>query len=235
MNDDELLSDIEFLRNTLISVSTGQERIQDVEGRYREIYLAVSQELFKRHIENPIGFRSLWDWYGRWSKADLPSYQSRREFIGWLINPLEEQIRFIKWELPELTGWPRIDQAISQIKIDLLAARDEMMYQTIGLKCRETLISLAQIVYDPSKHKLPDDIEVSNTDAKRMLDAYIATELRGKSNEEIRKFAKSVLDVANYLQHNRTATFRDAALCYEATRSVVEVIAILEGKRGKAI
>lgn len=235
MNDDELLSGIEFLRNTLISVSTGQERIQEVEGTYKEIYLAVSQELFKRHIENPIGFHSLWEWHGRWSKPDLSSYSSRRVFIGELINPLEEKIRSRKWALPELTGWPGVDQAISQIKNDLQAASNEMAYQTIGLKCRETLISLAQIVYDPSKHKLPDDIEVSNTDAKRMLDAYIATELRGKSNEEIRKFAKSVLDVANYLQHNRTATFRDAALCYEATRSVVEVIAILEGKRGKAL
>jgi hypothetical protein len=33
------------------------------------------------------------------------------------------------------------------------------------------------------------------------------------------------------LQHRRTATFRDAALCAEATRSVINVIALISGQR----
>lgn len=43
--------------------------------------------------------------------------------------------------------------------------------------------------------------------------------------------AKATLDLAVHLQHRRTATYRDAALCVEATISVVNLIAIIAGLR----
>ena len=63
-----------------------------------------------------------------------------------------------------------------------------------------------------------------------MLEIYIAYELSGKSNETHRRHAKVSLDMANMLQHRRTATLRDAALCAEATRTVVNIIAIISGR-----
>ena len=74
-------------------------------------------------------------------------------------------------------------------------------------------------------------MEPSATDAKRMLDAYIAVELAGGANEASRRHAKSALDLANALQHQRTASFREAAMCVEATTAVVNVIAIVAGRR----
>jgi hypothetical protein len=62
-----------------------------------------------------------------------------------------------------------------------------------------------------------------------MLDACLAAELPGKGNEEVRKHAKAALDLANALTHQRTGTFRDAALCAEATVSVVNLVAIISG------
>ena len=64
-----------------------------------------------------------------------------------------------------------------------------------------------------------------------MLDSYLAVELAGSSNAIARKHAKASLDLANQLQHQRTAAFRKAALCAEATASVVNIIAILSGVR----
>jgi hypothetical protein len=64
-----------------------------------------------------------------------------------------------------------------------------------------------------------------------MLDAYIAKALAGGANEVSRRHAKAALDLANQLQHDRTASFRDAALCEEATTSVVNLIAIIAGRR----
>jgi hypothetical protein len=64
-----------------------------------------------------------------------------------------------------------------------------------------------------------------------MLEAYISRELPGGGNEEARKHAKAAIDLANALQHRRTASFRDAAICAEATSSVVSVVAIISGKR----
>ena len=60
-----------------------------------------------------------------------------------------------------------------------------------------------------------------------MLEAYIAVELSGSSEEAARRHAKAALALAADLAHRRTATLRDAALCVEATTSVVNVVAIL--------
>jgi hypothetical protein len=64
-----------------------------------------------------------------------------------------------------------------------------------------------------------------------MLEAYIAVELAGGANEEGRGHAKAALKLANALTHRRTAIFSDAAMCVEATTTVINVIAILAGKR----
>src|SRR5262249_32984659 len=99
--------------------------------------------------------------------------------------------------------------------------------------CRETLISLAQAVYDAKAHPTLDGVTVSETDAKRMLEAYINTNeaFAGKSNEYSRKHARAACELAVHLQHRRTASFREAAACVEATTSVVNLIAIMAGLR----
>ena len=76
-----------------------------------------------------------------------------------------------------------------------------------------------------------DGIEPSPTDAKRMLEAFIAVELSGAGNANARKHARAAIDLANGLQHDRAANFRDAALCAEAAISVVRIIAIVSGRR----
>ena len=69
----------------------------------------------------------------------------------------------------------------------------------IGHQCREVLISLGQAVYDSKKHPTTDGVAPSDTDAKRMLDGYIAAEMRGASNKTARTHATSSLDLANQL------------------------------------
>jgi hypothetical protein len=64
-----------------------------------------------------------------------------------------------------------------------------------------------------------------------MLENYIATELAGGSNEALRKYVKDSYQLAVTLQHKRNASFREAALCVEATRSLVNAVAIISGQR----
>lgn len=231
MTDDELIVGLEYIRNTLIAVSTGGPRINDVNDQYQRVFAAVSGELNRRSIDCPLTYGSLWDWYGRWSSGDLPSYQSRRMFVGELIQPLVNHIRTGRLEEPPPTGWPRVDRTVGELRDRLASARTEEQWQAVGHLCRDTLISLAQAVYVRERHPPLDYIEPSDTDAKRMLEAYLAVELAGHGNEEARKHERSALDLANALQHRRTATFREAAICVEATTSVINVIAILAGRR----
>ncbi len=96
-------------------------------------------------------------------------------------------------------------------------AKSEEQCQAVGLYCRELLISVAQAVFDPDRHPTIDGVKASETDAKRMLDAYVAVELAGGANEVVRRYARAAFELANELQHRRTANFRQAAMCAQAS------------------
>ncbi|MBI5436518.1 MAG: hypothetical protein HY937_05385 [Nitrosomonadales bacterium] len=231
MNDVELLAALDRLKSTMISVSTGGAKIQDVNDAFLISFDAIDQQLRSRGIENPLPYSDLWDWYGRWSSGDMPTYQSRRTFVSGLFAQLVQRIKSGRKEEFEPTGWNRVDRTITEIRNRLAQATTEEHFQAVGLLCREVLISTAQAVFDHNQHPTTDGIKASQTDAKRMLEAYIAAVLPGSTNDFLRKHAKAALDLAVHLQHRRTATFRDAAICVEATTSVVNLIAIIAGLR----
>lgn len=135
----------------------------------------------------------------------------------------------------EPTGWQKVDRQLREIRHRLDTAESEEQYQAVGLLCREVLITVAQEVYEPESHVSQDGVIPSETDAKRMLEAYFASALGGGANQEARAHAKAALRLANTLQHKRTADFRMAALCVEATTSVVNILAVLAGRRGRSL
>ncbi len=230
----KFLEDINFLKNTMILVSTGKKQIQEVNDIYKEKYILIHKIIDKLNLTNPNPFRDLWDWYTKWS-SDFPHYRERRVFVNQLYNDLLQVIEEAKQPnsldlVIDLTDWERIERSINEIKLRLDEAKTEEQFQVIGLLCRETIITLSQTVYDPDKHPILDSKEISKTDAKRMLEAYITIELSGSSNETLRRYAKATLDLSNELTHRRTATKKEASLCSIACISIVNLIGTLEGK-----
>lgn len=126
------------------------------------------------------------------------------------------------------TGWERVDRSIDEMKIRLEVANAEEQFQAIGMLGRETIITVAQQVFDRTLHKTDDGVEPSETDAKRMLDAFLGYELSGASNERTRKFAKSAVDMANHLTHDRMAMKRDASMCLASVTSVASLMKIIQ-------
>lgn len=235
MTDAELVEAIERQRALMIAVATGGPRIQDVSAEYVARREQIRAELERRGLKDPNPYEDLWQWYGKWSSGDLPTWQSRRVYITDLHRRVLERLRRGEAERTELyeepSGWARVDRNIGEIRRQLEQRKTEEQFQAVGLHCRETPISLAQQVYDPTKHRVLDGVPPSPTDAKRMLEAYLTAELAGAANEIARRHARAALDLANELQHRRTATFREAALCAEATTAVVNLVAIVAGRR----
>ncbi len=227
---------IEAQVDLMIAVATGGPRIQARNNEYKERRELIQHKLKPLGKRDPNPFEDLWAWYGRWSSGDLPSYQSRREYVRKLYRPLLEDLAGAPGPSSadpgsEPTGWERVDRTVDKIITSLAQASGEEEFQALGLLCRECLISLAQAVFDPGKHTPTDNVKPSETDAYRMLEAYFSAEFAGAPNEALRRHAKASLNLANQLQHKRDATYKDAALCAEATRTVVNIVAISSGKR----
>lgn len=231
----QLIAGIEAQKAVMISVATGGDRIQQVNDKYKAQRSVLIDQFEQLDMIDPNPFVGLWAWYGKWSDGSLPSYQSRRTYIAELyqssINELSKMARGKVSPDIQPTGWGRVDRSMEKCIGAFSNARNEEDFQAIGLLCREVLISLAQAVYDPNLHPPIDEVLPSQTDAKRMLESYITAIVGGETNEDVRKYAKAVYQLAVMLQHRRNATFREAAHCIEATRSLVNTISILAGVR----
>lgn len=117
---------------------------------------------------------------------------------------------------------------VAEIKKRLSEAGNEEQYQSVGHLSREAIISLAQEVYGKEKHPSLDGTDPSDTDAKRMLEAYFAVTLAGSSNESVRRFSRSTLTLANELTHKRTATKKEALFCSLATFTLINIVKTIE-------
>lgn len=131
----------------------------------------------------------------------------------------------------EPTGWQKVDRQMQKVRSSLDTANSEEDFQGVGLLCREVLITVGGEVFDPSKHQLTDEKEISKTDAVRLIDAFVVHELQDKDNEDIRPAVKSFWKLSVALQHRRSADFRHAALTAETTAAMVNILAVLSGRR----
>ncbi len=231
-----LKQSIETIRNIMISVATGGNRIPVEEERYKGLQVQIQRNCKKLNLTYNNTYSSLWDWYGKW-KADFATYQERRDYIRELFTPTLAYFEEMGNNNPietivELNDWDRIKRTVTKIKRDSDLAKNEEDFQSIGLLCREVIISLAQAVFIPWLHGDKDEkgVSISETDAVRMIGNYLNYTLTGSSNEELRSYAKNTNKLANMLTHKRNATKKDMLLAVSATISLINFIGIIEGK-----
>lgn len=229
---EQIISQIEQIKSKLISVSTGGAQIQDVNKSYKELYSSLHSSFNTIGIEDPNIFPDLWDWYGRWRQGDMPHYSDRRTFVSNLyrnvLEIIEKSVDTAEASEYTPTGWERVDRTVYEMKHRLSVANNEEQFQAIGMLGREALITVAQQVFNKSVHLSDDGIVPSDTDSKRMLDAFLNYSLSGPSNERQRKFAKASVDLANQLTHDRMAERSDAELCLTSVTAVVNTVRIID-------
>lgn len=232
----KLKQNLETIKNIMVSVATGGPQIKEEDTRYKRLHTQIVQDCKKLNLTYNNTFFSLWDWYGKW-KTEFPSYKERRDFIRDLFAPtlayFDENENDSNIEtIIELSDWERIQRTITKIKRDSGSARNEEDFQVIGLLCRDVIISLAQVVYNPLVHGETDESgkQIGNADAVRMIGNYVKIKLNGSHNKELRAYAKATNDLANQLTHKRSATKRDMLLTVSSTIALINFIGIIEEK-----
>ncbi len=82
-----LISEVERQRDIMVSVAPGGPRIDTVNGDYTNRRDLIRMRLQEPSLGSLKTFEDLWEWYGRWSNGELPSYRLRRSFIRELWRP----------------------------------------------------------------------------------------------------------------------------------------------------
>jgi hypothetical protein len=179
----DVIEAIEAQKASMIAVATGGPRINEVNPEYEARRQKIKGALDRLSTSDPNPYGDLWSWYGKWSDGSLPTYQSRRRYIADLYQPLLDALKLstkaATVEPADPTGWARVDRSVEKVIKTLETAKNEEDFQAVALLCREAIISLAQAVYDPEKHESLDGVKPSPTDAKRMLENFIAEVLKG--------------------------------------------------------
>lgn len=128
---------------------------------------------------------------------------------------------------PEPTSWEKVDRQVIAMREQLARAESEEGYQAVGHLGREVMISLAQAVIDPTQAIGEDGKLPSESDAARLLDAYIGKTLPGHGNEDLRRAVRAVAKATSAVLHDRNATPKDAALAAELVSASVRLAHIL--------
>jgi len=197
------------------------EALRSLEDAQRSLILRTLQEVRPDNERGDGGLERIWALDFRLDTSSLP--------------PIRADL------FAEPTGWAKVDRQLADVRESLQQARGPQDLQKVGIVCREALISAVQEVFDPSLHIPDGGDEPSKTDFKRMAEHYIGTELQGPQHQVVRKFARravelatAAFDLANAVQHDRSAQYRTAALCAEATFTVINLLAVLAGRRERA-
>lgn len=221
--------------NTLIKAATAVISIRDSKENdsYRRNHEYIDDILKKLGLEPIHKYRDLWDWYNDYKNRELKTYESRRVFIRQLYRPLIELIQNSDVNRTglfhyEKTGWDKVDEEVGSLQDAIFKAKTNRDFQAVGMRGRELLITLAQTVYNKEKYPSIDGVDVSNTDSKRMLEAFVSYCLKDKRKwEKETKYIKNAINLANELTHERSADIVDAEICYSAVISTVQIIKIL--------
>jgi hypothetical protein len=216
------------IEKIMISVATGESRIDDVNDKYKKIKEELDNLLHELSITNPNKYGDLWEWSKRWKSDDMPTDQLRREFVLRLYINVKEYTKTneISHALDvNPTGFTKVDRMVEKIKELFEKAEHEEDFQTLGIYCRQLFVDIALIVYKDEMNT--NENNISKADSFKMIEAFINFTLKGESNETLRRFAKSAHALANELTHKQKIDRKTAALCFQATMTLLNIINIL--------
>ena len=166
---EELTKLLEEQKRLLIAVATGGPRIQEKEAEYIARRNKIRNSLGELSLHDPVPFEDLWQWYGKWSDGSLPSYQSRRQYMAELFQPVINALE--NGNIPQKSS-PAVSEEIVTAKpvLDIFISHNGADARLAG--------SLARLLRN-AFNLAPDRIRCSSVDGFRL-------EVGTNTNERLR-------------------------------------------------
>ena len=181
-------------------------------------------------------FRTYQGFYKYWVANDMKgSWAARRDYLDATLGPVEDQLFDLEtrsWEesLAQAvsphsdTGWTDVDREIQQLRRKFEVARTDQDHSAVGVACVRILEFLGEAAFDAQRH-LPATEPVPARDATKLrFDLIIAAELQGSESAEVRKLARSTVELAQKIKHRPTPSRRDAGIAADSTIILVNIV-----------
>ncbi|MCK0441288.1 hypothetical protein MUG78_17960 [Gordonia alkaliphila] len=182
-------------------------------------------------------FRDFKSFRSYWIRNDCSgSWQARRDVLDEIFEPLhrvldEREAGSISSTLAtaisprKVTGWPRVDEEISELRRHFESASTQQDYSNVGNDCVSTLEALSEAAYDHAKHGSPGEDEPPVAKTKDRLDRVVEVGLVGPENAHLRKLARAAIELAQAVKHRReTATRAEAGIAADAVILLANMI-----------
>jgi len=199
-------------------------------GQDYKLYLVVAPDILKKYqdilptIKQALKTK-FWDIY-------------QRNIHTVVIQPDLNKFKIIDNSyVAQITPWEEINKDQTELLRLLKNATTTIDYQSVGLASRSIIQKVADIVFNPTKHIAPKDIDVSYDKYKNRLHTYIDTELGGSQDNEIRQFAESIIEscekaikLANTVTHDLKASSLMAESSVIGVLTILDIIKLIEKK-----
>lgn len=184
-------------------------------------------------------FRDFDTFYSHWRRVGASGeggYQKRRDILHEVFEPLHEVLAereagsitstlAVAISPRRVTGWPRVDEEISELRRHFESASSQQDHSNIGNDCVAILEALSEAVYVHDKHGRPGEDKPPVASTKTRLDRFIEVELPGRTNAELRKLCRAAIELAQAVKHRRATVSRlEAGVAADAVILLVNML-----------
>lgn len=236
---DAAIALMDLVRDDLqLSGTSGGERLTDDDMRRAVRALERTSDRAGQKFKLP--FRDHTAWRSYWIRNDASgSWQARRDLLRDLFEEsyavmLAAQDRAIASTLadpvsphPRL-GWPGIDAEIEELHRHFREARTPQDYRGLGNDCVHITEALSREVYNHAEHTPEGEEEPPAAKTKVRLDRYIDARLPGRENAELRKYARSTIELAQAVKHSGTPSRTEAGILADAIIALANMLRRLD-------
>ena len=154
------------------------------------------------------------------------------------IKPDYEKITILNSNVSIIdTPWEEINNLQKKLIENIKIANSSIDFQNIGNTARTIMDKLSRLIYNPSIHIAPDNIDVSNGKFKNQLHTYINSVLKGNENKELKSFSLSAInftedsiDLMNKTTHKLNVKKQFGEVCVISTIGVISLIKAINEK-----
>ncbi|MGB3947974.1 MAG: hypothetical protein WBM13_08315 [Bacteroidia bacterium] len=199
-------------------------------GQAYKLYLIVAPDVLKKYQDLLESIKQslkekLWNFF----QLNIQNFEIRPDYNKFKI--IDNSY------IAQITPWEEINKDQTELLRLLKNATTTIDYQSVGLASRSIIQKVADIVFNPTKHIAPKDIDVSYDKYKNRLHTYILSELGGSQDNEIKQFAESIIEscekaikLANTVTHDLKASSLMAESSVIGVLTILDIIKLIEKK-----